>query len=267
MKSNVHLSQPLALLKPGTGPGAPPHVSSSSAVVQKAAFRHALIVRVTHWLTVAAFLALLISGMEIVISHPRFYWGEVGNVNISPAFTLPIPSSRHTVPTGYRFVMHDQNGWSRYMHFEAAWVLVLAGLVYGVWGLASGHFRLNIMPAHGQRSWGAVRARIAKYLRRQRPNEQEERTYNVLQRIAYVSVIFVLFPLIMWTGLAMSPSFTAAFPAAAWMLGGRQTARTLHFFFTWALVAFLIMHVTMIAISGFWRRMRAMVLGRASTKD
>lgn len=223
--------------------------------------------RVTHWLTVAAFLALLITGMEIVISHPRFYWGEAGNVNTRPAFTLPIPASRDTVPTAYHYVMPDQNGWSRYLHFEAAWVLVLTALVYGIWGLASGHFQRNIVPVRGERSWRAILARVAKYLRRAPPDQQEERSYNVLQRTAYMAVIFVLFPLIIWTGLAMSPSFTAAFPATAWLLGGRQTARTLHFFLSWALVVFLIVHVIMVAISGFWRRMRAMILGRSSRKE
>ena len=75
--------------------------------------RHSALVRVTHWLTLIAFLALLITGVEILISHPRFYWGETGNVNTAPLFTIPIPSSRDTVPTGYKTVLPDQNGWSR----------------------------------------------------------------------------------------------------------------------------------------------------------
>jgi len=238
-------------------------VATLSPVRPKIVLRHVGIVRATHWLTVVAFLALLITGMLIVISHPRFYWGETGNVNMKPAFTLPIPASRDTVPTGYKYVMPDENGWSRYLHFEAAWLLVLTALVYGVWGLVSGHFRRNILPLRGERSWGAIWARMVKYLHRSPPDKLEEKSYNVLQRVAYLVVIFVLFPLIIWTGLAMSPSFTGAFPATAWLIGGRQTARTLHFFLSWALVAFLIVHVAMIAISGFWRRMRAMTLGRA----
>ena len=90
--------------------------------------RHSVLVRVTHWLITLSFLALLVSGVEILISHPRFYWGETGNVNTHPLFTLPIPSSRNTVPTGYGYVLPDQNGWSRYLHFESAWVAVLTGL-------------------------------------------------------------------------------------------------------------------------------------------
>ena len=119
--------------------------------------RHGAVVRVTHWITVVCFFALLITGGEIVISHPRFYWGETGNVNMKPLFTIPIASSRDTVPTGYNYVMPDQNGWSRYLHFEAAWVVVLTGLLYGIASLVSGHFRKNLVPGRGERSWRAFR--------------------------------------------------------------------------------------------------------------
>ncbi len=219
----------------------------------------------THWLTFIAFVALLISGGEIVIPHPRFYWGEVGNVNTHPLFVLPIPASRDTVPTSYGYVLTDQNGWGRNLHFEAAWVLVLAGLVYGIYGVASGHFSRNLIPARGDWTWRAYRNCIAKYTRREPADRAEETSYNVLQRTAYLVVIFVLFPLIIWTGLAMSPSFTSAFPATAELLGGRQSARTIHFFVSWLLLLFLLVHVTMVARSGFWSRTRAMITGH--TRD
>ncbi len=224
-------------------------------------------VRVTHWLTFVAFIALLITGGEIVISHPRFYWGEVGNVNTKPLFVLPIPSSRDTVPTAYKYVMPDQNGWSRYLHFEAAWLAILAGLVYGFYGVASGHFRKNLVPERRDWNWRAYRERIAKYVHREPPDRGEENSYNVLQRTAYAVVIFILFPLIIWTGLAMSPTFTAAFPWTAALLGGRQSARTIHFFVSWLLLFFLIVHVTMVAVSGFWRRMRGMITGRTGNSE
>jgi thiosulfate reductase cytochrome b subunit len=232
--------------------------------------RHAVIVRVTHWLTVIVFVALVITGLEITISHPRFYLGEVGNVNTKPLFTLPIPASRDTVQTGYGYVMPDQNGWSRYLHFEAAWLLVLAGLVYGIWGLWKGHFWKNIFPEPGERSWRgywrAFRQVMAKYWRV--PAEAgQARRYNVVQRSAYLVVIFVVFPLMIWTGLAMSPAFTAAFPESVILLGGRQTARTLHFLLTWVLVLFLVVHVTMVALAGFWSRVREMITGRSAVTE
>lgn len=228
--------------------------------------RHAAVVRVTHWLTVIAFLALLLSGAEIIVPHPRFYWGEAGNVNTHPAFTLPIPASRDTVPTSYGYVMPDENGWGRALHFEAAWVAVLTGLAYVVWGVFRGHFRRRMLPERGQRLLPALGQAFMKSLRFSRPGPEETHSYNALQRISYLIVIFVFFPLIIWTGLAMSPAFTAAFPQTVTLLGGRQTARTLHLFVTVALVAFLAIHLCMITLAGFWRRTRAMITGHAAVE-
>jgi len=242
-------------------------VSTTAPLPKSGPARHAAVVRVTHWLTVIAFFALLITGMEIVISHPRFYWGEVGNVMTRPAFTIPIPSSRGSVPTGYNFVMPDENGWSRYLHFEAAWLLVLTGMVYALHSLWTGHFRRDLAPARGERSWRAYRYVLRRTLRRERPDAAEAHSYNAVQRATYLVVIFGLIPLTIWTGLAMSPAFTAAMPWTVEALGGRQTARTLHFFVSWALVLFVVVHVTMISMAGFRNRMRAMVTGRAAAGE
>ena len=242
---------------------------TATEVTSNTQLRHSLLVRATHWITVLAFIALLITGIEILISHPRFYWGEVGNVNTKPLFTFHIPSSRDTVPTGYGFVMPDQNGWSRYLHFQAAWLLVLTGIVYLAYLFFSGHLRRNLFPTREQRSLPRLHhAHRPISPPRQKP-DAELHTYNVLQRSSYLVVIFVLFPLIIWTGLAMSPSFTSAFPFTASVLGGRQSARTIHLFVTIALVLFLIVHVIMVAVSGFRARMRAMITGKAelTTRD
>ena len=145
--------------------------------------RHAGWIRVTHWLTFVCFSLLLITGAEIVISHPRFYWGEIGNVNTRPLFTIHIASSRDTVPTGFGYVMPDQNGWSRALHFQTAWVLVLTGLVYGVAGLWTGHFRKNLLPERGARNWRAYCSRIVRYFRRA-PADPAESTF--LQRAAEI---------------------------------------------------------------------------------
>lgn len=215
----------------------------------------------THWLTFVCFAALLISGVEILLSHPRFYWGETGNVNMPPLFTLHLPSSRGSVPTGYGYVLPDQNGWSRYLHFQAAWAVLLTGLVYGAFSLWTGHFRRDIWPSRQERTWSALQAVFAKYLKRRRLNE-EEAAYNAAQRWAYVAVLCVLFPLAVWTGLALSPAFSAAAPWAVAVLGGRQSARTMHFFVSGALVMFFVVHVLMVALSGFRPRVIAMVMGR-----
>ena len=209
------------------------------------------------------FLALLISGVEILISHPRFYWGETGNDLTAPLFKIPIPASRNLVPTGYGYVLPDQNGWSRYLHFQAAWVLVLTGLLYLISGLFTRHFGNNLLPRKSDLSWRALSMTIAKHLRFERPSEAEAWSYNVLQRFSYLFVIFVLFPLVIWTGLAMSPAFVSAVPAAVNLLGGQQSARTIHFFVSLALVLFLLVHILMVWLAGFRSRMRAMITGRA----
>jgi len=242
------------------GAGVP---SSASAVPATTVIsRHSTLVRVTHWITTLCFLALLVSGVEIVISHPRFYWGETGNVLTTPLFQLPIPSSRALVPTGYGYVLPDQNGWSRYLHFQAAWVAVLTGLLYAIYGLFTGHFRKNVLPGKADLSWRRFSIAVANHLRFERPSEAEAWSYNVLQRLTYLFVIFVLFPLAIWTGLAMSPAFVSAVPATVTLLGGQQSARTIHFFVSLALLLFLLVHVVMVCLAGFRIRMRAMITGR-----
>jgi thiosulfate reductase cytochrome b subunit len=235
-------------------------VPASAAPATAATPRHSALVRITHWITTLCFFALLVTGVEIVISHPRFYWGETGNVLTPTLFKIPIPSSRALVPTGYGYVMPDQNGWSRYLHFQAAWLLVFTGLLYAIHIFFSGHLRKNLLPGRGDLSWRA----ISDQLRFKRPSPATAWSYNVLQRLTYLFVIFVLFPLVIWTGLAMSPAFVSAVPSAVNLLGGQQSARTLHFFVFVALVLFLLVHVLMVVLAGFWSRTRAMVTGRAA---
>ena len=225
--------------------------------------RHSALVRVTHWLTTVAFLALLLSGGEILLSHPRFYWGETGNVNMRPWLNLHVPSSRRAVPTGYGYVLPDQNGWSRYLHFEAAWLAVGTALLYGLSGVFSVHFRRHLVPTSSELSLKELGTTLLRHLRFERPGNEEAWSYNVLQRLSYLLVIFVLFPLMIWTGLAMSMGFTSAFPLSVRLLGGQQTARSLHFLVTMLLVLVLLIHVLMVFVAGFRNRMRAMITGRA----
>lgn len=240
---------------PRVADAAPVPIPAASPAEAKA-IRHSAIVRATHWITAACFLALLVTGIEIVISHPRFYWGETGNVRMPYLFKLPIPASRSSVPTGYGYVLPDQNGWSRSLHFEAAWFAIGTGLLYVLAGLASGHFRKNLLPRRGE-----ILKQVASHLRLRFGDEPG---YNSLQRVTYLGVIFVLFPLAIWTGLAMSPGVVSAVPAVVTVLGGQQSARTIHFFVSIALALFLLGHVAMVGVTGFRARMGAMITGRAA---
>lgn len=235
-----------------------PRASSAERASAPAA-RHALLVRVTHWLTAISSFALLLSGGEIVLSHPRFYWGETGNDFTRALFQLPVPASRDMVPTGFHYVLPDQNGWSRALHFQAAWLLVFTGLLYILWGIFSGHFSRNLLPNASPASW---RAAIAAHLRFRRPHPSEAHSYNPLQRLAYCAVVFLLVPLTIWSGLALSQTFDAIFPLAVHSLGGFQSARTIHFFCAIALTLFILIHLAMIARAGFFRLTRVMITGR-----
>jgi len=218
--------------------------------------RHAGLVRITHWITTLCFFALLVSGVQIVISHPRFYWGEDGNVLMPALFSLPIPASRGAVQTGYDYVLKDQNGWSRYLHFQTGWIMLATGLLYVGYGWRSRHFRQNFLPTE------SVLSSFRRHLRFNRPSAVEAQSYNSLQRVSYLAVIFLLFPAMIWTGLAMSPAFTGAFPFIVDWLGGFQSARTIHFLVTLTLVLFVIVHVIMVSMAGFRGRMRAMIIGK-----
>ena len=134
------------------------------------------------------------------------------------------------MPTGYGYVLPDQNGWSRYLHFQSAWVVVLTGLLYVISSFFTGHLRKDLLPDGSDLSWRTFSTAVASRLRFKRSSASEAWSYNLLQRLSYLFVIFVLFPLIIWTGLAMSPAFVSAVPATVNLLGGQQSARTIHFF-------------------------------------
>jgi thiosulfate reductase cytochrome b subunit len=217
----------------------------------------------THWLTALAFFALLLSGAEIVVSHPRFYWGESGNSLTPPLFQIPIPASRASVPTGYGYVLPDQNGWSRSLHFQAAWLLFFTAAVYLGAGLRNGYLR-RLFPSAAERSLPHLLQSLRAHLRLHAPPGNP---YNVLQKLAYLTVVFFWFPLMFWTGLAMSPAFAAAFPFTVNLLGGHQSARTVHFFSAVALVLFAAVHVLMVWRAGFLPRTRAMITGQPVVQE
>ena len=217
--------------------------------------RHSLVVRITHWITALSFVGLLVSGIAILISHPRLYWGETGNVAMPSLIDLPFP-----------FVLANQNGWGRYLHFLSAWIVVLSGVVYLLAGFVTRHFRNNLLPAKADLNWKVFARVISRRVRFERPTDEESLTYNVLQRVTYLVVIFGLFPFVLWTGLAMSPALVSVVPALVTVLGGHQSARTLHFFVATILVLFVFVHLVMVWLAGFGKRVRAMVTGCRVTR-
>lgn len=238
---------------------------------------HAPWVRVSHWIGAASLLVLAVTGFVILMAHPRLYWGEVGN-DLMPAL-IELPISRNHQHGGWEtpkpffagagapvsasrtFEIFNQNGWGRSLHFLAAWCLVIPGVVYLLRGLAGGHFRAHLWPGAGDLAPRVVWRHVVDHLRLRIPLATGGPRYNVLQKLAYTSVVFVAAPVMVLTGLAMSPAIGAAWPRLPGLFGGYQSARTIHFFvFAW-LVLFVLVHLVMVVASGFRRQMRAMTVG------
>lgn len=211
--------------------------------------RHSATVRVTHWIVTLSFFGLLVSGIAILEVHPHLYWGETGGYGASSLIDLPIP------------LVPGQSGWGRSLHFLSAWICVLTGIVYLVSGFLSRHFYRHLMPVGAKLPWGQIGPALWAHLRWSQPNDEELLRYNLVQRIAYLAVIFLVFPLIVLSGLAMSPAITSVVPELVESFGGQQSARTVHFFAANILVLFVIVHLAMVCRPGFLRRMRAMITG------
>ncbi|WP_431256184.1 cytochrome b/b6 domain-containing protein [Roseateles chitinivorans] len=218
--------------------------------------RHSATVRLTHWLNLLCFLTLLASGLQILNAHPRFYVGKAGADHDVAVLTLPAMPGWATLPS-----YHDL-GAGRRIHFTFAWLLVLNGLVYLGHGVWRAHFRRDLLPAGGELDRRHLWQEIKDHARFRFPKGEAARHYNVLQKLTYLVVIFGLLPLMLATGLAMSPGVNAAAPWLPDVLGGRATARTLHFLTAFSLVAFVVVHLVMVVASGTWNNLRSMVTGR-----
>ncbi len=215
--------------------------------------RHSLAVRLTHWINTVSFFGLLVSGFAILLAHPRFYWGETGALGTPSILDLPLP-----------FMKGGPSGWGRNLHFLSAWLCVLNGAVYVLSGILTQHFRRNLVPAKSQLSWGSIARVASSHLRLKRPDASDSLAYNVLQRLTYLAVVFVALPLMIWTGLAMSPAIVSVFPAIVTALGGYESARTIHFFAAGFLVLFLLVHIAMVCLAGFTSRVGAMIAGQTA---
>jgi len=151
---------------------------------------------------------------------------------------------------------------ARDVHFAAAWLLVFNGLVYLLFGVLTGHFRRDLLPAAQELRPRHMLADVLNHVRLRRARGEAARRYNVLQKLAYVIVIFALLPVMVLSGLTMSPAVTAAMPFLFDMFGGRQSARTIHFLVANLLVLFVFIHIIQVVVTGLFNNMRSMITGR-----
>ena len=215
--------------------------------------RHALSTRIWHWLNAVSLVVLFMSGLNISNAHRYLYWGEWG--------FLPSQAWLHvwrfpgwaTIP-GY-YSLASARDW----HVLFAWVFGISLLLFMLAALFNGHFRRDIVPTRGEWSRRAISADVRRHVRFQFAPERGK--YNLLQKYAYGFVLFVLLPLMILTGMAMSPGMDAAWPFLSQAFGGRQSARSIHFIIAWALFGFLVLHVVLLLLTQPARNVDDMITG------
>ncbi len=270
-------------------PAASPRESGTGPVRQWI-YRHSLTVRICHWVNVVCMTVLLMSGLQIFNAHPALYWGNKSDF-AAPWMELGAEQSGGrligvTMIFGHSFdttgVLGASIGpdgqmeargfptWAilpseqwlamgRLWHFFFAWIFVINGVLYLLYGLVRGHIRRSLVPSLaalrriGRTAWDHLRLRF--------PEGEEAKRYNVLQQIIYLVVVFVLVPVLILAGLAMSPRLDAGFPWLPAAFGGRQSARTVHFLCAFSLLGFVVVHLIMVLVSGVWNNLRSMVTG------
>lgn len=254
--------------------------------------RHRWPLRLMHWVNLACMLALVGSGLQIFNAHPALYWGEASHFD-TPLLAMEAvrgPDGKGRGLTRLGDAAYDTTGvfgvsansegrnvkrgfpeWAtvpgprslalgRRWHFFFAWVWVINGLCYLAWSLASRHLQRDL--AMQRRDWREVLQSIVDHLRFRHPSGEAALRYNPLQKLAYLGVIFVLAPLVVLTGLSMSPQMDSAMAWFIEAVGGRQSARTLHFVAMALFVLFALVHVLMVFYAGFFNEMRSMITGR-----
>lgn len=238
---------------------------------------HSRWVRLTHWIIALAVFVLLYSGICILMVHPRFYWGQAGNDLMRPLFEVPLGPNYHTqqfsaqVPffggassaaTADRLAEPwNQNGFERSLHFLAAWFFLFSLGAYLALGTLTGHARKKLLPRRDELTRRALHQDIKAHLKLPLPKPPPGAPYGLLQQLTYAGIAFVALPLMVLTGLTMSPAIAASFPVLLDLFGGTQTARTLHFFSCTAIALFVLVHLAMIALTGPVRHLRAIILG------
>ncbi len=267
-------------------------VASATVPQPEIVYRHSLAVRLTHWVNALCLLVLLMSGLQIFNAHPTLYFGSisepdravlsldaversdgsyagvttVGGLSFDTTGVLGLsqgPSGRieaRGFPQWITLPSYRDLATGRRWHFFFAWLLVFNGLAYLAYSFLSGHVRRDLSPSRDEiRHIGHS---ISEHARLRFPKGDEAKRYNVLQKLAYLAVIFGLLPLVFLTGLTMSPAMDAAFPFLLDVFGGRQSARTIHFLCAFALTLFFLVHIVMVILSGAFNNIRSMITGR-----
>jgi thiosulfate reductase cytochrome b subunit len=257
-------------------------------------YRHSLAVRITHWLNVLCLSFLLMSGLQIFNAHPYLYWGQYGADALpDPAFlsieayadgdsmkgvttvgqfqfttTGVLGASKmdgeltpRAFPSWLTIPSYQDLATGRRWHFFFAWFFVINGFVYMLYGMVSRHFRRDLLPTKAELAPKHLAREVAGHARLRFPKGEEARRYNSLQKLAYLGTGFVLLPLMVLTGLTMSPGFNAIFPWLLDIFGGRQSARTIHFITASLVIAFVAVHIVMVLVSGVWNNIRSMITG------
>lgn len=251
--------------------------------------RHALPTRIWHWVNALTVIVMLMSGLMIFNAHPRLYWGQYG-ANADPAW-LEIGSrgnegylklgSLHIATTGFLGYRTDAGGrgnrrafpgWmtipsdyslaaGRRWHLAFAWVLAIGLIAFALTSLVNRHVQRDLAPRLGELRPGHIWHDIKQHARLRFPTGRKALEYNILQKLSYVGVIFVLLPLVILTGLAMSPGMNAAWGWIIDVTGGRQSARSIHFICAMLLLLFILVHLVMVVLAGPVNEIRAMVTG------
>jgi Ni/Fe-hydrogenase b-type cytochrome subunit len=215
--------------------------------------RHALSTRIWHWLNFACLAVLFMSGLNISNAHPRLYWGQWGFDPKDAWLQVPKFPGWMTIPNTYSLAS------ARDWHVLTAWAFAVALLLYMVAALANRHFKRDIATSRSEWRLSAILADVRAHL--QLKFDAHGGKYNFLQKLAYSLVIFALLPLMIVTGMAISPGMDAAWPFLTDIFGGRQSARSIHFIAAWALVAFFVVHVALVLLSNPLKQLREMVTG------
>ena len=257
--------------------------------------RHSALVRLTHWVNALCLVLLLMSGLQIFNAHPALYLGSrsdfkdplfaidsrevdgrtegytallghsvttTGVLGLSTVAGRPV---ERAFPSWLTLPSNQDLSTGRQWHFLMAWLLVVNGGIYLLYGLFSRHFARDIVPDRAELAHTGQA--IVDHLKLRFPHGENARRYNVLQKLTYFAVIFLALPLVVVAGWTMSPGLDAAFPFLTTLLGGRQTARTIHFVLAWSLVLFFVVHIAMVLLTGVFNNMRSMITGWFDTGE